>query len=102
MLTKESEDLDLFERAGICALVLSLASQSGFGADAYPWSVGVGFDYSSGTYGESQSTDILYIPVIGKYEIEDWAFKLTVPYISGARRCSRQMLMADVDADGLQ
>jgi outer membrane putative beta-barrel porin/alpha-amylase len=66
----------------LCALALSLATQSGAGADSTPWSLGVGFDYSSGTYGESQSTDILYIPVIGKYEIEDWAFKLTVPYIS--------------------
>jgi hypothetical protein len=44
--------------------------------------LGVGFDYSSGTYGESQSTDILYIPVIGKYELESWVFKVTVPYIS--------------------
>src|SRR5215471_16743727 len=66
----------------LCALALSMANQSATAADPNPWGLGVGFDYSSGTYGESQSTDILYIPVIGKYEIEDWSFKLTVPYIS--------------------
>lgn len=66
----------------LCVLALSITTQSGVAADTDAWSVGVGFDYSSGTYGESQSTDILYIPVIGKYEIESWVFKLTVPYIS--------------------
>jgi hypothetical protein len=41
-----------------------------------------GFDFSSGKYGGTTTTDILYIPVTGKYETDDWIFKLTVPYIS--------------------
>ncbi len=44
------------------------------------FSVGAGIDYSSGDYGTSSTTDILSIPVFGKYETGPWAFKLTVPY----------------------
>ncbi len=44
-------------------------------------SLGTGFDYSSGTYGNATSTDILYIPVTGKYESDRLTLKLTVPYI---------------------
>ncbi len=44
--------------------------------------LGAGFDYSTGKYGGSTSTDILYVPVTAKYETEDLTFKLTVPYIS--------------------
>lgn len=40
-----------------------------------------GFDYSSGDYGATQSTDILYVPFTAKYQTEPWTFKLTVPYI---------------------
>lgn len=46
------------------------------------FSLGSGFDYSSGKYGNTVATDILYVPVTGKYETEDFTFKLTVPYIS--------------------
>ena len=65
----------------LSGLALLLASQSGAPAESQPWTLSTGFDYSSGTYGGSQSTDILYIPFIGKYELEQWVFKLTVPYI---------------------
>jgi len=40
-----------------------------------------GLDYSSGKYGGTQSTEILYVPLTGKYEMDRWTFKLTVPYI---------------------
>lgn len=43
--------------------------------------VTTGMDFSSGKYGGTEETDILYIPVIGKYESGPWVFKLTVPYI---------------------
>ncbi len=46
------------------------------------FSLGTGFDYSSGKYGNATSTDILYIPVTGKYESDNLILKLTVPYIS--------------------
>lgn len=45
------------------------------------FSAGTGFDFSTGNYGTSTTTDILSIPVFGKYETGPWAFKLTVPYV---------------------
>lgn len=46
------------------------------------FSLGVGFNYSTGKYGESTSTDILSVPVTAKYEMETLTLKLVVPYIS--------------------
>lgn len=40
-----------------------------------------GFDYTTGKYGESSSTNILYIPLIGEYPVNGWTLKLIVPYI---------------------
>lgn len=40
-----------------------------------------GLDTSSGKYGASQSTEIWYVPLTGKYEIGASTFKLTVPYV---------------------
>ncbi len=40
-----------------------------------------GVDYSSGKYGQSQSTDITYIPFIAKYETDVATVKLTVPWL---------------------
>jgi len=50
-------------------------------ADDDTYSAEVGFDYSTGKYGTANSTDILYIPVVGIYETGLWTFSLTVPYI---------------------
>lgn len=52
-----------------------------YAAGAGNFSLTTGLDYSSGKYGGSQSTDILYIPLIGKYDVDLWSFKLTVPYV---------------------
>lgn len=40
-----------------------------------------GIDYSSGKYGQTQSTKIYCIPLIAKYEIENTTLKLTVPWL---------------------
>lgn len=40
-----------------------------------------GLEYYTGKYGTFHSTDILYIPVIGKIQGRDWALKMTIPYI---------------------
>ncbi len=40
-----------------------------------------GVDYSSGKYGQSEKTNITYIPLTGKYETGQWTFKLTVPWL---------------------
>jgi len=42
---------------------------------------GTGFDYTSGKYGSTEKTDILYIPFYARYETGPAVLKLTVPYI---------------------
>lgn len=45
-------------------------------------SLSLGFDYSTGKYGDTTSTDILYVPVTGKLQLDYLYLKLTVPYVS--------------------
>lgn len=45
-------------------------------------SLSTGFDYSTGKYGGTTATDVLYIPVTGKVQFDYLYLKLTVPYIS--------------------
>ncbi|MEQ1602776.1 MAG: hypothetical protein ABL885_13530 [Methylophilaceae bacterium] len=40
-----------------------------------------GADYSTGKYGQSQSTDISYVPFTAKYETDDTTLKLTIPWL---------------------
>ena len=42
-------------------------------------SLTTGFDYSTGNYGSTTSTSILYIPVTAKYQTDDYYLKLTIP-----------------------
>jgi hypothetical protein len=44
--------------------------------------LGTGAEYTTGKYGHTQDTEIVYLPITGKYEIGPWALKLVVPYIS--------------------
>ena len=67
--------LFLVGTAWLIGSALPAAAQEG------SFSVGGGFDFSSGDYGTSSTTDIFSIPVFGKYETGPWIFKLTVPYI---------------------
>lgn len=64
----------------LATLVILSVSLSAFAEDTF--SIATGFDYSSGKYGNATSTDILYIPVTGKYEADKLTLKLTIPYIS--------------------
>jgi hypothetical protein len=61
-------------------IVLALSAGNAAGADG-ELSLGVGFNYSEGDYGTSQTTTILSIPVTARYELDRWIFKLTVPYL---------------------
>ena len=45
------------------------------------FTLGVGAEYSTGKYGSAESTDILYVPFIGKYETGPWVLKAVVPYL---------------------
>jgi hypothetical protein len=40
-----------------------------------------GIDYSTGKYGQKDSTEITYIPFIAKYESDNNTIKLTVPWV---------------------
>lgn len=46
------------------------------------FSLSTGINYSTGDYGQSEKTDILYVPLTGRVDAGDWVFKLTVPYVS--------------------
>src|SRR3979490_14530 len=64
------------------ALGLLACAQGALAADSGEFSLGVGFNYSSGEYGTSTTTEIVSIPIIARYERGPWIFKLTVPYLS--------------------
>lgn len=64
------------------ALGIALAAMAGAAhAAENQVTLTTGLDYSTGSYGGTSDTDILYIPVVGKYETGPWTLKLTVPYI---------------------
>lgn len=44
-------------------------------------SLSSGATYTSGDYGSSDTTDILYVPLSLKYKQDNWNLKLTVPYL---------------------
>src|SRR6266481_206280 len=64
------------------ALGLLAFAQGALAADGGELSLGVGFNYSSGEYGTSTTTEILSVPIIARYDRGPWIFKLTVPYLS--------------------
>jgi len=63
---------------GALAAMLALPSSALF---AEGLTLSTGFDYTSGKYGSSEKTEILYVPFTGKYETGAWTFRTTVPYI---------------------
>src|SRR5207247_10697861 len=64
------------------ALGLLAVAQGALAADAGEFSLGVGFNYSSGEYGTSTTTELLSIPIVARYDHAPWVFKLTIPYLS--------------------
>jgi hypothetical protein len=67
-------------RLSLTAAVLSAATSAAVAADGLT-TLSTGVDYTTGKYGLSDSTDILYVPFTGKYEIGPWTAKLVVPWI---------------------
>lgn len=65
----------LFASFATVTVHLAHAEESG------KYSLGTGMDYNTGKYGGTQSTNMLYIPVTGKYQYQSWTLKLTVPYL---------------------
>lgn len=64
----------------IMALTLFIISSSAHAETTN--SLSTGLDYSTGQYGGTTSTKILYIPVTAKVQSDKLFLKLTVPYIS--------------------
>lgn len=60
------------------ACLLSCASTSAL-ADTF--SASIGMDYSSGDYGTGTTSEIWYVPVVGKYETGPMTYKVTVPWL---------------------
>lgn len=66
----------LFRAAWIAAGVAATSA-----ALAQEFSVGSGIHYSTGTYGESSSTQIVSIPLTARYDMDAWTFKAVVPWL---------------------
>lgn len=62
-------------------IMLAAFTSQGAWADDSSFSLATGFDYSTGKYGTANTTNILSIPVIGRYETGPLILKLTVPYL---------------------
>jgi hypothetical protein len=67
-------------RFALAVAFAATVSQAGLAADGLT-TLSIGADYTTGKYGASDSTDILYIPFTGKYEIDRWTYKAVVPWI---------------------
>jgi len=68
-----------FRSVLLATVLLTAATIAGAAEDKFSLSTGV--HYGTGDYGSTFTTKILYVPLTGKYETGDWAFKLTVPYL---------------------
>jgi hypothetical protein len=67
-------------RRALAAALLATAAPVALAAEGLT-TFSVGADYTTGKYGADQSTDILYIPFTGKYELGPWTARLVVPWI---------------------
>jgi hypothetical protein len=66
-------------RPAIAVIALCIAPAA-LAADG-EFSVGSGLNFSTGTYGGSESTHILTIPLTARYESERWTLRATLPYL---------------------
>jgi hypothetical protein len=66
---------------GLAALLATNAIQNAYAEEIENTTLETGMDYNTGKYGGTQSTNILYVPVTGKYQNKEWTLKLTVPYL---------------------
>ncbi len=72
-----------FWRVSAVVVAVILVSPAAWAGDPLSgeWRVSTGFDYSTGDYGETEDTDIYYVPVTVRYLRDPWLVKLTVPWI---------------------
>jgi len=62
-------------------LFASLLASFSVPALADTFSTAIGLDYSSGDYGTDTTSEIWYVPVVGKYETGPITYKVTVPWL---------------------
>lgn len=70
-----------------CLMIIRILACTMLVASPIAWaeatkSLSTGFDYSSGKYGGTTSTDVLYVPITAKYQTDYLTLTLTVPYLS--------------------
>lgn len=68
---------------GLAVLLVTLVFQTpSFGAEAKKYAIGIGFNFATGDYGTSQTTDSVSVPVtIDYYPSKRLSFELTIPYL---------------------
>ncbi len=66
---------------GACALLAATLAAHAALADS-SFRAAVGYDYSSGSYGGSQTIDETYVPLTGAYRVDQFEVRVTVPYVS--------------------
>ena len=65
-------------RVMVPSLVLALATSApAFGVDDVTVSLSTGYDYSSGEYGDTEFTNITFVPVTAQLELDAWTFKVS-------------------------
>lgn len=69
------------KKSKICLAAACVLMPFAVGAADIPVSVGFGLDYSTGKYGDTQSTEIWYMPFTIKAESGKATYKLTIPYL---------------------
>lgn len=62
-------------------LFASLLASVSATATADTFTLASGLDYSSGDYGTGTTSEIWYVPVVGKYETGPMTYKVTVPWL---------------------
>jgi len=67
--------------ASLIAIFAIAPIQTAYAEESGKFSLETGMDYNTGKYGGTQSTDILYVPVTGKYQGKSWTLRMTVPYL---------------------
>jgi hypothetical protein len=66
-----------------CSLLAIAAISPAAAQSAGPssFSITTGLDYSTGSYGSNQDTDILVAPVSARWQVGDWRLAATLPYL---------------------
>lgn len=67
--------------SGTLAISLGFVSVVTHAEEDSFFTLGVGYEFSTGKYGTTSSTDIVTVPVTALYESGPWSLKLTVPYL---------------------